>query len=73
MNLAAHYAFILLWQPDMWKTVYLYEFCCSFTNYSLYIRPSDALRLVIQAGRLQVRIPMRSLDFSVDFLLPAAL
>jgi hypothetical protein len=28
---------------------------------------------MLQAGRLRVRIPMRSLDFSIDLILPAAL
>jgi hypothetical protein len=27
----------------------------------------------LQAGRLRVRFPMRSLDFSIDLILPAAL
>jgi hypothetical protein len=28
---------------------------------------------MLQAGRSRVRIPMRSLDFSIDVILPAAL
>jgi hypothetical protein len=28
---------------------------------------------MLQAGRSQVRFPMRSLDFSIDVILPAAL
>jgi hypothetical protein len=31
------------------------------------------LRTMRQAGRSRVRFPMRSLDFSIDLILPAAL
>jgi hypothetical protein len=29
--------------------------------------------IMLQAGRSRVRIPMRSLDFSIDLILPATL